>query len=87
MLGFFLRLMGYEIPEGPIVFVDSTQNVLPCSVYDCEVVSNLRNENSWESCLERRVNVSRNVDIDSDVGSGDYIYSEKIGNCVLSQSV
>lgn len=34
MLSFFLRKMGYDIPEGPIVFVDS------CRMSDLPLYSN-----------------------------------------------
>ena len=35
MLSFILRLMGYDIPDGPIVFVNST-SCLPTTIYDID---------------------------------------------------
>ena len=56
MLGFICRLMGYDIPEGPIVFVNNTQNVLPCSIYDVEPTIG----DDWDKNLEDRINIDEN---------------------------
>jgi len=51
MLGFICRLMGYDIPEGPIVFVNDSQNVLPCSIYDVDQTVG----NNWDKNLEDKI--------------------------------
>jgi len=67
--------MGYDIPEGPIVFVNNTQNVLPCSIYDVEPTDG----NEYDKNLEDRINIEEHQQEirDRDMESDDLILFSK----------